>query len=152
MRLNLGCGAHPLEGWKNVDLHLEADIRGDVRDLTFEGVEAVEMAHLLEHLPWADTFGVLTRIRSWMVPGGEIRVEVPDWETLAEMDPADPMWAQWVWGSQVHPGEFHTNGFTEATLRAEMARAGWTVTGSARFRSTHDARPGYPCVEVRARA
>jgi hypothetical protein len=85
-----------------------------------------------------------------MVPGGHLRVEVPDCAVLADMDPADGNWNQWMFGSQGAEGQYHRAGFVGTTLNAALQRAGWTVLGLRTFSSDNVNRVGYPCLEATA--
>jgi predicted SAM-dependent methyltransferase len=151
MRLNLGCGLLPLEGYVNVDAHAEqADVRGDIRELDFSDVEEVRMDHLLEHLPIKDGLPVLERIRSWMKPGAKITVEVPD--MLAIMANPRAVWLTDIYGVQEHPGEFHMAGFSHYSLRHVLIEAGFKDVHSTSFISEHPHRPGLPCVKATGHA
>lgn len=152
MKLNLGSGPEPLDGFTNVDLVPPADIVGDFMEMSFEGVEQVEMSHVLEHLPFRRTEEALLRVRSWMEPGGSLRVEVPDCDVLVQMDVADGCWQQWMFGSQGGPGEFHCAGFNHTTLTRALERAGWSVLNWSTFVSGNRWRVGYPCLEAIATA
>lgn len=151
MRLNLGSGHLPVKGFLNVDMHTEeADIQGDLRFMDFRDVEAVRMSHVLEHLPWQETVTVLERIRSWMKPGGEITVEVPDMKTIMREGSMSPHaeWVIYVYGCQDNDGEYHKAGFTEEMLRTVLMRAGYTRISTKTFRSTVEGRIGMPCLEA----
>jgi predicted SAM-dependent methyltransferase len=150
MMLNLGSGNEPLQGFTNVDPVEPADIVGDFTEMDFQDVEQVEMCHVLEHLPFRNAQAVMERVRSWMAPGGILRVEVPDAMVLAQMDPHDGNWNQWMFGSQDAPGQFHCAGYTERTLTTVLQRAGWQTTGARVFLSENRNRVGYPCLEVTA--
>lgn len=152
MRLNLGSGGFPLPGYVNVDLVEPADVVGDFTAMTFRNVDEVRMSHVLEHISWRRTGETLARVRSWMSAGGRLTVEVPDMAALFALGPSYPAWQQWLFGEQSHAGEIHLAGFTLASLREAVAAAGFTVETAYAFRSEHPARPGYPCVEVVARA
>lgn len=152
MRLNLGAGGYPVDGYLSVDLLEDADIPGDFTDMDFVAIEAVVMSHSLEHVSHHRTLEVLERIRSWMVPGGDLVVEVPDIDHIRAIDPSAPHWNQWMFGSQEAEGCAHLAGFTVATLRHALVRAGWTVTQVITFASDHPARRGYPCIEAKATA
>lgn len=151
MRLNLGCGALPLEGFTNVDAHAdEADVKGDVRSLQFRDVEEVVMYHILEHLERKDTIPALNRIRSWMLNRAPITIEVPDMAAIM----ADPpeAWVLYVYGAQDHEGEFHRNGFDARSLQWVIEQAGFTDVTVERFISDHPMRQGMPCLIGRGTA
>lgn len=151
MRLNLGCGTLPLEGYTNVDSHAdEADVKGDVRSLQFRDVEEVVMYHLLEHLERKDTIPTLNRVRSWMLNRATIAIEVPDMAAIM----ANPReaWVMDVYGSQEHEGEFHRNGFDAYSLAWVMRRAGFIDVEVEAFLSHHPMRAGMPCLLGRGTA
>lgn len=150
MRLNLGSGEQPLEGYTNVDLYTKADVRGDIRELDFEGIEEVLMHHVLEHLGIWETNPVLVRVRSWMRPGAQITVEVPDMEAI--MASPSTSWVTDVYGVQNHDGEFHKSGYTAGSLEGALLVAGFSDVTVRRFISDNPNRRGFPCVEATARA
>jgi len=152
MRLNLGSGKYPLEGWTNVDAHCEADVQGDIRDLHFHDVEAVNMDHLLEHFSWRETTSILARIHSWMLPGGDLRIEVPDMTQIMERGTQHPRWFKYVYGDQSTPGEFHLAGFTCGMLVERLQMAGFRLRFIAKNTSRHQGRRGMPCLVARASA
>lgn len=152
MRLNLGSGGYPLPGYVNVDVVEPADVVGDFTAMTFRDVGEVRMSHVLEHIGWRRTGETLARVRSWMNADARLTVEVPDMAVLFALGPSYPAWQQWLFGEQSHGGEVHLAGFTLASLREAVAVAGFTVETERTFLSEHPARPGYPCVEVVARA
>ena len=150
MRLNLGSGNIPLEGYTNVDLVPPADIVGDFLKMRFVHVEQVEMSHVLEHIPFRQVLFALDRVRSWMAPRGQLRVEVPDVDELMKMDPAEADFQQWWFGSQDVPGQFHCAAFNQTTLARALGNAGWEVLDWRTFASDNFNRVGYPCLEMRA--
>ncbi len=151
MRLNLGSGEFPLDGWTNVDMFCPADVQGDMRLLDFEGVTQVEMNHSLEHIPWPDVLPLVERIRGWMLEGGTIRIEVPDMREIMRRGEELPLWMIYTYGAQApHQGEAHMSGYTEGTLRALLTSAGFGVSETREFLSDHPYRPEMPCLEARA--
>lgn len=84
MRLDWGCGPEHHDGWVHSDAfpwgdHL--DHVGDVLDglpwpdATFE---CIVSHHALQALPWPSTVMALQELRRVLVPGGVLRVSVPD--------------------------------------------------------------------------
>jgi predicted SAM-dependent methyltransferase len=82
LRLHLGSGGNNLDGWVNIDLvGAHADLAWDLRrPLPFvaASAEAVFLEHVLEHLTIADGVRMLHLFLPVMLPGGIIRVGVPD--------------------------------------------------------------------------
>lgn len=150
MKLNVGCGQHPLEGYVNIDgAGLAADFKCEFRDVAPRGqFDEVRADHVLEHQPWRETYAFLGHASSCLRDGGRLVIEVPNWDGLREMDPSLPLFQQWVFGEQSHGGEFHHAAFTVETLSDAIERAGFEVIEAEEFRSEHPARVGYPCVRV----
>jgi predicted SAM-dependent methyltransferase len=87
IRLHLGCGKRNWEGWTNVDLadfpHIHH--KQDVRDLSnFEDgcVAMVYASHVLEYYDREEAKSVLQEWKRVLIPGGVIRVAVPDFLKL----------------------------------------------------------------------
>lgn len=82
LRLHLGSGGHPLEGWVNVDvLGMEPDLYWDLgRGLPFPDgcAEAVFLEHVIEHFTLADDLDLLAECSRVLGPGGIVRLGVPD--------------------------------------------------------------------------
>lgn len=148
-KLNLGCGGFPMEGYINVDLEPPADVIGDfTTDFEFTDVEEVRMHHVLEHISWQRTNGVLRLIHSWMLPESRIIVEVPDMAAIFVRGLFDDYAQVAIYGIQSAPGEFHMAGFTKASLSMALAKAGFANLGARCFASDHPARMDFPCIEA----
>jgi predicted SAM-dependent methyltransferase len=82
LRLHLGSGGNNLAGWVNIDLvGAHADLAWDLRHplpLGRSTAEAVFLEHVLEHLTMADGVKMLHHFLEVLVPGGLLRVGVPD--------------------------------------------------------------------------
>jgi len=95
-RLHLGCGAHLIEGWTNIDLELDASAKPDEshkfmaydlrNGLPFgdKSVDRIFSEHFLEHLHRHDAVKLLAECRRVLTDDGVIRVSVPDLRTLIE--------------------------------------------------------------------
>ena len=151
-RLNLGCGNYPIEGWVNVDLQPPADVIGDFTKMDFEDVDEVVMFHVLEHIPWVRTEQTLKLIHSWMKPNARITIEVPDMEVIQKRERFDNYWLLATYGVQSNPGEYHMAGFSRVSLCLALRDAGFRPQDWIHFESEHEARQGFPCVLVKARA
>jgi predicted SAM-dependent methyltransferase len=153
VRLNLGCGHEPLEGWTNVDAYAEeADVSGDIRGLQFDDAEEVLLVHVLEHFSWRETHLVLRRIHGWMRKGATLTVEVPDMEHITAEAMHNVDWIRYLYGSQEHEGEYHRTGFTAHSLSMQLHTAGFVIREVERFRSDNPHRHRMPCLQIVATA
>ncbi|HEY6066079.1 MAG TPA: hypothetical protein VIY96_07965 [Thermoanaerobaculia bacterium] len=84
LRLHLGCGQSPIEGWVNVDVQALPGVDRvlDVRQgLPFTNVASIFAEHFLEHLDVADGLACLAECRRVLAPDGVLRISTPnlDW-------------------------------------------------------------------------
>lgn len=84
MRLNVGCGEFYAAGWTNLDVvvndRVKPDLVGSLADLpaAVEGVEAVYLGHVLEHLPEPMVVPALRKLWERCVLGCQVAVVGPD--------------------------------------------------------------------------
>jgi ubiquinone/menaquinone biosynthesis C-methylase UbiE len=74
MKLNLGAGAHPLQGFVNLDKQDGWTFEDGLGGYPHESVEAITISHALMFVPeekWTFVFGELSRV---LEPGGVIRI------------------------------------------------------------------------------
>lgn len=87
LKLNLGCGPHALQGWKNLDLESHPNVeRFDLRKpLQFapESVSFIFSEHFIEHLTKDEAVRLLISCYRLLVPGGVLRLSTPDLQHLA---------------------------------------------------------------------
>lgn len=140
-RLNLGCGHDYREGYVNIDLNSahKVDLQSDVADLRAiadNSCTEVLAQDVLEHL---GRHRSQTALREWnrvLQSGGALFLRVPslldllgllqhpDWQSYEQQKRL----IQCLYGTQGYEGDFHLNGYTEITLRQELADAGFTIT------------------------
>jgi predicted SAM-dependent methyltransferase len=105
IRVNVGCGKNPTEGWINLDVVSHPDIYfwDCRRGLPFsdEAVAAIYSEHFFEHLDLeTEARPFLRECLRCLQPGGVLRLVVPDagaylraydglWELIADMRPLD---------------------------------------------------------------
>ncbi len=133
MKLNLGCGNRPLEGYIGVDLSERADIVCDIRKLEFaenNSVEEIIAIHVIEHFYKWEVQPLLQEWRRVLQPKGKIILECPNLETacknvLAGTGDQLSMWA--LYGNPDLKDEFHCHHwlYTPHTLMAELIKAGF---------------------------
>jgi SAM-dependent methyltransferase len=142
-RLNLGCGNDYREGYVNVDMHAShrVDLVSDVASLRMIAdlsCSEVLAQDVLEHI---QRLRAGTALREWnrvLAPGGCLTLRVPSLIHLLELmkapsrqtAEAQRLLIQCLYGTQGYEGDFHFNGFTEITLRDELADAGFEVKES----------------------
>lgn len=135
LRVNLGCGHIPLDGYINVDMRAlpGVDIVAEAGNLPFEPASLTELrsAHLLEHFPQEELRRrLLPYWHSLLAPGGSFVAVVPDGEAmvshLAAGTYAFEQFREVLFGAQDYAGDFHYNLFEPASLHALLEEAGFT--------------------------
>ena len=133
LRLNLGCGHIPLEGYLNVDRRAlpGVDIVAEVDCLPFQKGEVSELcsAHLLEHFPEEQIRReMLPYWISLLKPDGVFRAIVPDGKAMAlaytNAEYSFETLRQVTFGGQDYDGDFHFNMFSPESLTAILKEAG----------------------------
>jgi predicted SAM-dependent methyltransferase len=132
LRLNVGAGKTPLDGYVSVDKYVGDGVKADMGDLPYPdgAVDAIFCAHALEHVPFGDTDGVLAEFLRVLRPGGELTVVVPNMEWVAGVwsHDGDRRYAlQVAFGNQDHEGEFHKTGWKPLWLYGDLQGAGFEV-------------------------
>ena len=89
MKLNLGCGAYPFEGWTNYDMIGHPGVVR--RDLTSglpepdNSVSLIFSEHFLEHIDQPKAIELLRHCHRVLRPGGEIQIVMPDLKKVCDM-------------------------------------------------------------------
>lgn len=135
MRLELGSGYRPAEGFEHNDIRAGHHIEyvwpaEDILDHIEHGsVAELRATHLLEHYPWAKTHDVLKAWCAALKSGGTLYLEVPHFvgafnaNRRGEIDDAEL--CRLVYADQDYPENFHYAGFTPALLTGALTRAGF---------------------------
>jgi predicted SAM-dependent methyltransferase len=84
-RLNWGCGRSPAPGWLNSDRNRGKgiDIAVDIRDglpIATDSLDYVFSMHALQEVPLLDLVPVLRELHRVLMPGGALRLCLPDAE------------------------------------------------------------------------
>ncbi|HEU4735681.1 MAG TPA: methyltransferase domain-containing protein [Solirubrobacterales bacterium] len=82
-RLNWGCGTEPEPGWINSDIKAAPgiEISCDILEglpLTDDSIDYIVSIHALPELRYPDIVPALTELRRVLVPGGMLRLALPD--------------------------------------------------------------------------
>lgn len=134
LRLNIGAGHLPRDGYVNVDgRELPGiDVVADVMDLPFGAGEVAEIRseHLLEHFPEERLKReLLPYWRSLLGAGGRLTAVVPDTSTMLEAHARGDMHfeelRQVLFGGQEYEGDFHFTAFTQESLAELLKDAGF---------------------------
>ena len=134
LRLNLGSGHVPRDGYVNVDAReLDGvDVVADVRSLPFEPgtVEEIYSSHLVEHFPVEELRRAL--LPHWLDllrPGGRIVAVTPDAEAMVKAAAAGRMsfedLVRVTFGDQEYDGDYHFAMFTPESFGSLLAEVGF---------------------------
>ncbi len=130
MKLEIGSGRRPHRGFLTVDVESYAnpDILGDFRRMTFQDVEEIRAHHILEHFGREDGKKVLELWHSWLMPGGILTVETPDFEGICQEFLVDPYWmTRHAFGSQEAEWAYHRDGWYEAKFKQMLPKVGFEI-------------------------
>lgn len=134
LRLNLGCGHLPREGFINVDMRelTGVDVVAPVDDLPFEPgtIDEIHSSHLLEHFPQEQLIRLLLPYWfSMLRPGGTFRAVVPDGVGMVEgfvtKEIPFSVLREVLYGGQEYEGDFHFTMFSGESLAGILTDAGF---------------------------
>jgi predicted SAM-dependent methyltransferase len=90
LKFNFGCGNKPIQGFINVDIQpgpgvdLVWDVTQLVGKIQPSCADTIYCCHTLEHIDKKIIVDLLKEWRSFLKPGGIIRIAVPDFEAIVE--------------------------------------------------------------------
>lgn len=135
IRLHLGSGKKHLPSFVNVDIRPEVhpDIVANVTNLKQvrdNSVAEIYYCHGLEHLKYKQVPGALREWKRVLVPGGILRLSVPDFSVIAWMVTQAGVLLQTVRGAisggQDYPDNIHYSVWDFDTLRDALYEAGFS--------------------------
>jgi predicted SAM-dependent methyltransferase len=150
MKLHLGCGTKTLPGYLNIDIHPHpgVDHIGRVDRLSHirtKSVSVVYASHVLEHFGRHEYHQVLAEWYRVLVPGGLLRIGVPDFEAVVGeyalgrlANGIDDVLGLCV-GGQRDEYDFHKMIFDENSLAGALRSAGFTDVRRWDWRTTEHA-------------
>jgi predicted SAM-dependent methyltransferase len=134
LRVNLGCGQLPLEGYLNIDRRElpGVDVIASVDNLPFAENTLAELfsAHLVEHFPQEEfRRRILPYWHNLLRQGGQFRAVMPDWETMMRKHVSGEYdfekMRQVTFGAQDYEGDFHYNMFSKESLARLLTETGF---------------------------
>lgn len=137
-KINIGCGYDKRPGFLNVDMDSACAPDVLITDNSFSELPRKHFDMLisydvLEHIHRSETTNALLEWADLMQLGGAIDLETSNVVAIAEMMKVDRTYERhatyttFMFGNQVHAGDYHHTGFTDITLRVEMMAAGFEV-------------------------
>ena len=127
MKINIGAGSCPLEGYLNID----RSTGGEAYPLMQNGVvfetgvaDEIRASHVLEHFSHRDTLNVLKEWVRVLKPGGLLKIAVPNFEYAASQMGKHDHAPMWIMGGHVDSNDQHGAIFTHAILQRLMKEAG----------------------------
>lgn len=135
LRVNIGCGRRPIEGWVNTDAdeasqaQVVFDAAGDEWPFEDGSVEEVAAYHVFEHLDKAGSGNFLARAKRALKSGGRLVIECPDLLGIcARFHKNQNQLTREIYGNQTTPWQSHRYGYSRDTIKLVLEEAGFRVT------------------------
>lgn len=134
MRLELGSGGRPTDGYTHLDCRdlPDVDIIDDAATLGFIDLNScieIRACHLLEHFSWRETEAILAVWRDRLNINGLLHIEVPNLEghILAWQSTRSTVaqFVEYLYGSQDYPENTHMTAFTPWSLDRALRAVGF---------------------------
>jgi peptidoglycan hydrolase CwlO-like protein len=135
LRINVGCGHRPMDGYVNIDCRdiPEANFIADARALPFELGSVAELAssHLVEHFREHEfRHKILPYWRALLKPLGILRIICPNWDAMVrQLMEGRLSWARFkeiTFGGQEYDGNDHFAMYTPESLAAALRENGFS--------------------------
>lgn len=154
LKLNLGCGPRPLDGYVNIDFFDtdKADLVHDLRrPLPYEDgtVDEIYSCDVIEHFSYAEWPHVKSDWARVLKVDGVLRLVYPDFDALVDgylHDEPKRYWLGLFYGGQTSEGDFHKNAFTTERVIKEFTELGF---GEFSVDAHTPEQPELRCVKVR---
>ena len=106
MKLSIGAGARRIEGWTHVDYDpaLQPDLLADITEplpLPDASVECIFCEEVLTQIDPPACVGFLRECRRVLMPGGVVRVLMPDLQRFVRAYLEQPEWLLAIWNKHV---------------------------------------------------
>jgi len=158
VKLHLGCGQKYLPGYTNIDFPPSehsvqeksvADLHADLLSLHYpqNSIEEIRLHHVFEHFPRPVACALVASWRSWLIPGGRLHIEVPDFNRTAAvlLNPLASLARKGVaerhlFGSHEAHWAVHCEGYSSELLKAMIRAYGFRISSVRRnaWRGTYN--------------
>jgi len=124
LKYNLGYGDFPLDGYENIDI--KDGNAAYPLNIESESADEIRASHLLEHFGYSETSKVIYDWASKLIPGGTLKIAVPDFAYIVEQykKKSYDNVLQWVVGGQIDENDCHKAIFDKASLKELLEQAG----------------------------
>lgn len=147
MKLHLGCGKRYIPGYVHIDAidYPHIDHVSSIDNLSFiqtSTVEVIYTCHVLEHFKRREIPRVLEEWHRVLMPGGTLRISVPDFDALTRVYSATGDLGLVIgplFGRQDYLYNIHYNVFDERSLRDALLTTGFTSVQRYDWRFTEHA-------------
>lgn len=138
MRLIIGANERQLPGYIHHDaldlpgIDIVCDFWNLPKHVEPKSCSEIQMTHVLEHFPMADTRSALKLVKGLLKDGGRFYIEVPNFSWHAQMiaeDPTNRQIVEYAYGGQKDEYDYHYNGFTPEILEEDLLEAGFVIEG-----------------------
>ena len=148
LKLNIGCGHMPMNGYINVDLREipNVDVVAPADKLPFDDgtVQEIFSSHLIEHFTQEEIKrNILPHWFKLLKTGGTFKAIYPDWEKMifeyTESNYSFEKLREVTFGAQEYNGDFHYNMFTKESLTRILSEIGFkNISFPVEGRINHD--------------
>lgn len=124
MKLNLGAGGFPLDGYENLDHKTGQEIYP--LDYASETIDEVRASHVLEHFEQRLVQGVVSEWARVLKSSGWLKIAVPNFAWIANryLEGGRRFIQQYTMGGQTDADDFHKTIFDTDSLTGMLKRAG----------------------------
>ena len=124
MKLNLGCGNKPLEGYENIDRKNGQEAYP--LNCSDNSVDEIRASHILEHFSHKDVLDILRHWTSKLKTGGVLKVAVPDFGKIAKfyLDGEKINTVGYLMGGQTDKDDYHHTIFDKQSLYELLKASG----------------------------
>lgn len=125
LRLNLGSGENPIDGWENIDRKNGAEVF-PLETTEDDSVDEIRASHILEHFPAAKVGEVLKHWVAKLKTEGTLKIAVPDFKKICDSyaEGNDFNVTGYLMGGQIDEDDYHKSIFDQPSLAKLMSAAG----------------------------